>query len=208
MIRFTCVAVTFCALAATGCRGERYFGPYDLQVPTELEEVAAGRTFVFPLDEDDNNEITELLTCLTDEPDRPVPCICDYPVLTVAEQVARTDYRLAHRAGTPVNVMVWVGREVQPPEPDPDVIPDLPRVEVLAEHHHQMGIGSSVESSFLEDEMTEVDLAYNAAVYPACPGSQNGLPAPLGLTFGLALDSPDATSQVDLAFSLRLRQDD
>ena len=182
MNRLACVAVTFCALAATGCRGERYFGPYDLQVPTELKEVAAGHTFVFPLDEDDNNEITELLTCLTDEPDRPVPCICDYPVLTVAE--------------------------VQPPEPDPDVIPDLPRVEVLAEHHHQMGIGSSVESSFLEDEMTEVDLAYNAAVYPACPGSQNGLPAPLGLTFGLALDSPDATSQVSLAFSLRLRQDD
>jgi hypothetical protein len=88
------------------------------------------------------------------------------------------------------------------------MIPDLPRVEVLAEHHHQMNPGSSVETSFLEDEMTDVDLAYNAAVYPACPGSPGDLPAPLELTFGLALDSPDATSRVSLAFSLRLRQDD
>jgi hypothetical protein len=191
-----------------GCRGERYFGPYDLQVPTELEEVAAGRTFTFPLDEDDNTEIDELLACLTDEPDRQPPCICDHPVLTIGEQVVRTDYRLVHHSGTPVNVMVFIGREVQPRESDPEMIPDLPRIEVLAEHHHQMSIGSSVESSFMEDEMTEVDLAYNAAVYPACPGAQNDLPAPLDLTFGLALDNPDATSQVSLEFSLRLKKND
>jgi hypothetical protein len=195
-------------LLLAGCRGERYFGPYDLQVPTELEEVAAGRTFVFPLDEDDNTEIDELLTCLTDEPDRQPPCICDYPILTVGEQVARTDYRLVHHSGTPVNVMVFIGRDVQPRESDPEMVPDLPRIDVLAEHHHQMSIGSSVESSFLEDEMTEVDLAYNAAVYPACPGTQNELPAPLDLTFGLALDTPDATSQVSLEFSLRLKKND
>jgi len=208
MIRLTGVIVLACTLALAGCRAERYFGPYELQVPTELEEIAAGRTFVFPLDEEDNNEITELLTCLTDEPDRLVPCICDYPVLTVSEQIARMDYRLAHRAGTPVNVMVWVGREALPQEPDPDMIPDLPRVEVLAEHHHQMNIGSSVESSFLESEMTDVDLAYTATVYPGCPGAQNNWPAPVALTFGLALDSEESTSQVSLAFSLRVKQRD
>jgi hypothetical protein len=61
----------------------------------------------------------------------------------------------------------------------------------------------------MEDEMTEVDLAYNAAVYPVCPpGPESGLPAPLGLTFGLALDTPDATSQVSLEFSLRLKKND
>lgn len=207
MIRIACVSMAFCLLAA-GCRGERYFGPYELEVPTELEEVAAGRTFTFPLDEEDETEIDELLDCLALDPPPDVPCICDYPIVTVGEQVARTDYRLVHHSGTPVNVMVFIGREVQPRESEPEMIPDLPRIEVLAEHHHQMSIGSSVESSFLEDEMTDVDLTYNAAVYPACPGTQNDLPAPLGLTFGLALDTPDATSQVSLAFSLRLKKND
>ena len=206
MIRLSGVVVLACALALTGCRAERYFGPYELQVPTELEEVAAGRTFVFPLDEEDNNEITELLTCLTTEPDRLVPCICDYPVLTVSEQVARMDYRLTHPGGQPVNVMVWVGREALPRETDPDMIPDLPRVAVLAEHHHQMNAGSSIDSSFLESEMTDVDLAWTASVYPGCPGSVGGLPAPLELKFGLAIASEDSTNQVSLAFSLRVKQ--
>jgi hypothetical protein len=205
MIRWSGIVILACGLLA-GCRSERYFGPYELEVPTELEEVAAGRTFEFPLDEEDNTEMTDLQTCLVEEPDRPVPCICDYPVLTVAEQVMRMDYRLTHQGGQPVNVMVWVGREALPREQDPDMIPDLPRVEVLAEHHHQMNIGNSVESSFLESEMTDVDLAWTASVYPGCPGSESGLPAPLQLLFGLALDSEDATSQVSLAFSLRLKQ--
>ena len=207
MIRAASVTAVLCMLAA-GCRGERYFGPYDLEVPTELEEVAAGRTFVFPLDEEDNTEITELTDCLAQDPPPEVPCICDYPVLTIGEQVMRTDYRLVHHSGTPVNVMVFIGREVQPRESEPEMIPDLPRIEVLAEHHHQMSIGSSVESSFMEEEMTDVDLAYNAAVYPSCPGTRNELPAPLGLTFGLALDTPDAASQVSLEFSLRLKKND
>lgn len=206
MIRRTGVAVLACALALTGCASERYFGPYELQVPTELEELAAGRTFEFPLDEDDNNQMAELQACLVDEPDRPVPCICDYPILTVAEQVVRMDYRLTHRSGQPVNVMVWVGREALQRESDPEMVPDLPRVAVLAEHHHQMNAGSSVDSSFLESEMTDVDLAWTASVYPGCPGSAGGLPAPLELQFGLALDSQDSISQVSLAFSLRVKQ--
>jgi hypothetical protein len=206
MIGFYRVVVISCALAITGCRAERYFGPYELQVPTELEEVAAGRTFEFPLDEEDNHEMADLQTCLVDEPDRPVPCICDYPILTVSEQVVRMDYRLTHQGGRPVNVMVWVGRETLPREQDPDMIPDLPRVAVLAEHHHQMDIGSSIDSSFLENEMRDVDRAWTASVYPGCPGFESGLPAPLELIFGLALDSADSTSQVSLAFSLRVKQ--
>jgi hypothetical protein len=207
MMRWHGIVVLAVALALSGCRAERYFGPYELLVPTELEEVAAGRTFEFPLDEDDNHEMTDLQTCLVGEPDRPVPCICDHPVLTVSEQVVRMDYRLRHLGGQPANVMVWVGREALPREADPDMIPDLPRVEVLAEHHHQMNTGSSIDSSFLESEMTDVDLAWTASVHPGCPGSAGGLPAPLQLLFGLALDSEDPASQVSLAFSLRVKQD-
>jgi hypothetical protein len=206
MIRWQGIAVLAGALALTGCRTERYFGPYQLQVPTELDDVAAGRTFEFPLDEDDNNEAAELQTCLTDEPDREIPCICDYPVLSVGEQSVRMDYRLTHTGGQSVNLMVWVGREALPRESDPEMIPDLPRVAVLAEHHHQLGTGSSIASSFLEDEMTDVDLAWTAWVHPGCPGPKNKLPAPLELIFGLALDSPESTGQVSLAFSLRVKQ--
>lgn len=206
MMKTALVSILACTLAAAGCRTERYFGPYQLEVPTELEEAAAGRTFEFPLDEDDNNELTELQACLSDEPDRPVPCICDYPVLSISEQVVRMDYRLTHLGGQPVNVMVWVGREALPREPDPEMIPDLPRVAVLAEHHHQMGTGSGVDSSFLESEMTDAELTWTASVHPGCPGSDNDLPAPLELLFGLALDSPDSTGRVSLAFSLRVKQ--
>ena len=54
--------------------------------------------------------------------------------------------------------------------------------------------------------MTDVDLAYTATVYPGFPGAQNSWPAPVSLTFGLALDSEEAASQVSLAFSLRVKQ--
>jgi len=193
---------------ASGCRDEQYFGPFALSLPTQLQENAVARTFRFPLDTADLDQQSELIDCLANEPDREVPCLCDYPVLTVAEQDVRLDYRLTTSSlDLPVNVMVWVGREVGPNEVAPDFFPELPQIEVLAEHHHQVARDLDVCESFLEDEMRALDLAQAIAENPACDQAPGDLPSPATMLYGLAFDQ-DMASAVSAEFTFRIEEHD
>ena len=193
---------------ATGCRDEQYFGPYILSLPTELQEDVVSRTFRFPLDTADRDQQTELADCLANEPDREVPCLCDYPILTVSEQDARLDYRLVTSStDQPVNVMVWVGREVGPDEVAPEFFFELPQIEVLAEHHHQVTPGREVCESFLEDEMRALDLALAISQNPACCQSPQELPSQATIIYGLAFDE-DTAPNVNAEFTFRIEEND
>lgn len=188
-----------------GCRPERYFGPYRLEVPTEIMERSAARTFELPLDASDKRERDNLVYCLENEPEREIPCRCDFPVLTADEQDVRIDYRLAHTAGAPVNASVWVGREVAADAEPPDLIPDLPRVEVMAIHLHRLQVGERVDDVFSEEELFQADLAFAAEHLDACePDKPGQAPAPLAWLVGLSLTDDD-DGQVWLETTFRVR---
>lgn len=209
MMRSPTILFLLAALGlVAGCRAEQYFGPYSLTLPSELQEYAVARTFRFPLDQADLDQQIALADCLANEPDREVPCVCDYPVLTVDEQDVRLDYRLtAPSADQPVKAMVWVGRRVGPDEPDPEFFEELPRVEVLAEHHHQVSRLLDVRESFLEDEMRALDLALAIAQNPACDQPAGELPSPESIIYGLAFDQT-TTQTVDAEFTFRIEEND
>lgn len=200
------------AVVVGGCRDEHYYGPYRLEVPTALLERAAGRTFRLPLGDADLRELDELDACIEEQqqeepPPRETPCVCDYPVLTVDELQLRVDYQLANTDQNRANVLVWVGVEALPDEPDPDMIEDLPRVDVLGEHHHTLAAGETLAASFLEEEMTEVDLVYATSRHASCEQDPGGLPAPRALLLGLALES-DPVVRLTLETTVRVRLTD
>ncbi len=208
MTRTISLFILVIATMFSGCRNERYFGPFSLEVPTQLKEDASARTFLFPLDEPDRNEIEDLAQCEIDEPEREVPCICDYPILTVDEIDIRLDYRLSHQSGESTSVMVWVGREVPAGEPPPEYFPDLPRIEVLAEHHHQVQPAGIISSSFLEDEMIAVKLALATMLHPNCPQEDIGaLPLDLSILYGLSV-AVDNAAVIAGEFSFRIQEND
>ena len=193
-----------------GCRDERFFGPYSLEVPTSIRELAAGRTFQFPLDDADLEEIDDLAACQAaeaEEPTRETPCVCDFPVLRVDEQHLRVDYRLTHIREQAANVLVWVGYQVAEDQPPPDILPDLPRIEVLGEHHHHVPAGARVDGSFLEDELDEADRTWAVLQHPDCEQETEALPSAQEILFGLALESEEPTG-VSVEFTFRIRQGD
>ncbi len=200
----------------TGCRNEAYFGPYQLRVPTDIQERSAGRTFRMPLSKSKSQQREQLTRCEIDEPQRLVPCRCDYPVLTVGSELTRLDYRLTHETsticssnnvpsqGAPVNVMVWIGDDVQSDMDLPNVLPDLPQVEVLSEHLHVLMPGAVLDESFLESEWTEMEQAWTGTYFPECDGSMGKRPAPYEVLIGLSLPS-DSTECVTLEYTVRVR---
>lgn len=191
-------------LVVLGCRPERYFGPYRIELPTELHERSAGRSFLLPLDAGDLREQADLDWCLAHEPDRELPCRCDYPVLTVDEQDLRLDYRLENTAGDPVNASVWLGLEVPAGEAAPGLLPDLPRVAVLATHLHRLEPGVARDDSFSEDELHQADLAFAAGRYPECDLEPHELPAPLQWLVGASL-AENVESSLTFEFTIRIR---
>jgi hypothetical protein len=201
-----------CALVALlpGCRAERYFGPYSLQVPSSIMEMAAARTFQFPLDDSDLEQADELAACLEAEalePTRETPCICDFPIVTISEQQTRVDYRLSHRRDQAANVLVWVGYEVEAGQVWPDVLPDFPQVEVMGEHHHHVAVGDSVNASFLEDELWDVDRSWASIQHFECEQDTDDLPSATEMLFGLALESEEPT-RISVEFTFRVREDE
>lgn len=200
----------------TGCRNEAYFGPYRLQVRTQIQERSAGRTFRMPLSGSQRRQREQLARCETDEPQRLVPCRCDYPVLTVGSELTRLDYRLTHETsascssdnvpagGAPVNVMVWIGVDVQSGMDLPNLLPDLPQVEVFSEHLHVLMPGAVLDESFLESEWTEMEQAWTGAYFPDCDGSMGKRPAPYEVLIGLSLPA-DSTECVTLEYTVRVR---
>jgi len=201
------VLVLVAGVSTGGCRDEHYYGPYRLEVPTALLERAAGQTFRLPLGDADLRQLDELDACIEeqqqpDPPPRETPCICDHPVLTVDELQLRVDYQVTNNEQNRANVLVWVGVEAPPDEPDPDVIEDLPRVEILGEHHHTLAAGETLGASFLEEEMTEIDLVFATSRHGACEQAPGALPAPRELLLGFALESEQL---VRLALELTVR---
>jgi len=205
--RFTIIFCAMLLIVPLGCREDRYFGPYELDLPTEIQARATARTFELPLDDRDREELENLERCREEEPEREIPCICDYPVLTVSEQQVRIDYRLTHDSGDVAKVMVWIGRRVGDSEPDPEYFEDLPDVEVLAEHNHQLNAGQVLDDVFLENETHAVDLSLASLLHPACEQEITDLPVPLTIFYGMAFQSDDQAS-VSANFTIRIVEND
>jgi hypothetical protein len=188
----------------SGCRNEAYFGPYRLEVPTDIQERSAGRTFLMPLSDSGRQQRGQLASCEANEPQRELPCRCDYPVLTVGSELTRLDYRLIPDTSEPINVMVWIGVNVQPDMDLPNVLPDLPQVEVLGEHLHVIMPGKVLDDGFLESEWTEMEQAWTAGYFPECDGSIRKRPAPYEVLIGLSLPV-DSAERVTLEYTVRVR---
>jgi len=98
-----------------------------------------------------------------------------------------------------------VGFEVPAGTEAPDQLPDLPRVEVLANHLHRLQAGEQVDDVFSEEEMFQADLAYAAEYFDACELARPGhAPAPLAWLVGLSLTDEDE-GRVWLETTFRVR---
>lgn len=188
------------------CSEERYFGPYQLQVPTELQERTAGRTFSLPLDKGDQRVLDNLRYCQEHNPNREIPCRCDYKVLSVGEQELRIDYRLEHLAGAPSNVTVWLGKTAEADAPDPALLPDRPRLQVWLVHLHRIGPGEVVHDVFSEDELRQAEIDFSLDRFPECEDGPDHRPAPLSWEIGLSTAEDDEAS-VAMDITCRVRQE-
>jgi hypothetical protein len=192
-----------------GCIEENYFGPYQLSLPTPLNEDAIGHTFRLPLDQESSEQLGQLQWCLENREDPHPSCLCHYPVMTIGKQEAQIDYRLSHMSGPAASVMVWIGRRVAAHEVLPNRFENLPQIEVLAEHHHYLDV-QPIDSSFLEEEMTQIDDTYRKNLDLICRDNQGAAlpfgqqPAPYELIIGMSLDYSNDT-QVDLEYTVAIR---
>lgn len=196
-----CCAIVFAALP--GCRAERYYGPFALEVPGAAREHTVWRTFRLPIDDAARARDERRARCEQEEPTRAVPCVCDYPTLRVNSYAVRVDYRLLHRRGATTYATVWLGREVEPPLPDQ--LPDAPQVEVLGEHLHRLEALDDTTDSFQESEVADAGLGFSFEEYPDCPGSSVYRPGPTGFWIGLSLPAED-DAELSLDFSVRVRE--
>ncbi len=193
------------AIMFSGCSEVAYYGPFALSVPTEIMERAASRVFQLPLDQADRDQQQRLIQCLDTEPDRDPPCLCTYPVLTVAEQNIRLDYLLRNEENVGANIMVWLGRALAPHELSPATFGELPDIEVIAEHHFEIPAGTQISNSFLEDEIATAKSALAEKRHISCDLDVSALPTPVQLYFGLFLDSLEQ-STISAEFSFRVRE--
>jgi hypothetical protein len=194
------------ALLGSACAPERYFGPFQLEVPTPLEERTAARTFEMPLDAGQQAALEELQACQRDQPDRQPPCECDYPVQTISTLELRVDYKLTHLQGEAVSVEVWVGAEAEAGWPDPAVLPDRPRLAVFAFHLHRLGPGEAVVRSFSESELAAAELAWSNGHHPECdPEPPEARPAPLSWVLGASVPGAEQ-ARVALELTVRVRE--
>ncbi|MBW2699440.1 MAG: hypothetical protein JRF33_01365 [Deltaproteobacteria bacterium] len=201
----TLLCMGLMSIALYACEAERYFGPYDVAVPTAFGESSAARTFEMPLDATDVSELEELDLCLEFELERELPCICDYPGISLDEQDTRIDYRLAHEGGQELNALVWIGVDKRPQDSDPDLLPDLPWIEVLGEHLHRLNPGQIVETSFLEEEIADMELAWAIERHSVCGEDANAWPAPISLFIGVSLPGEEPDAALSLEWVVRVR---
>lgn len=197
------IASSLSLLVLCGCRAERYYGPFSLDVPGAASEHTVWRTFRLPIDADARARDERRARCEQEEPDRAVPCVCDYPTLRVGTYAVRVDYRLLHRRGDTTYATVWLGREVEPPLPEQ--LPDAPQVEVLAEHLHRLEALDETSDSFQESEVSDAGLSFSFEEYPDCPGDTAYRPGPTEFWVGLSLPAPD-DAELSLDFTVRVRE--
>jgi hypothetical protein len=198
--------LTWLALAGLpACTPERYYGPYALEAPSPIEERSASRLFELPLSRQAQGRLEELQACEQLDPPPETPCACRFAPLPTGELALRVDYRLTHLGGPAVSVQIWVGDEVEPGAPAPDLLPDRPRVEVYAYHLRLLQPGQALDGSLSEAELDEASLAWSLDHHPECePGSSGGRPAPRAWLLGLSLPGEE-DARVSLELSVRVR---
>ncbi len=200
------VYMTMFALVATSaCDTERYFGPFELNVPTPIQLRTDSRTFELPLDSNDARELDNLNYCQQNEPERELPCRCDYPVLCVDEQRLRLDYHLGNSSQYPVNATVWIGVPVPDQWPSPKQVPDLPRIALLASHTHRVKSGQQTDDTIDEDEMSQAQQLYTEMFFKACESEDSPGPVPLSFVTGLSMDEDDE-GMIQMEFTVRVRR--
>ena len=133
-----------------------------------------------------------------------MPCRCDYTVLTVGQRRTRLDYRLTNKANAPASVMVWIGVEVLPGADLPTIVPDLPQVNVFAEHIHYLAPSTILNESFLESEWTEMEQAWSDAYFPDCDATTHRRPAPYEVLIGVSL-LDDSFEPTAFEFTVRIK---
>jgi hypothetical protein len=199
------ILFVFPLLVFSACRNESYYGPYQLDIPTDLMERSSYRTFQVPLGDELANRTRLLEECEADQPQREVPCPCDFPILMISERQSRIDYRLFHTQTDAANLAVWVGVPMESDQADLEVHPDLFRTNILAEHVHLLGINGFQDGFFTEQEMAEARRAWSAEAYPTCTGELDRRPAPTELQIGLSL-LDDSENSVFMEFTIRIRE--
>ncbi len=204
-MRSPLATLALAALYLGGCGWEHYWGPYTLSVPTAITEPTDSRTFLLPLDGGNLSQQQLLDECLAATPDRNPPCVCDFPVLSTGELKLRVDYRLELVSGQEATVMLWLGREIEAGEPDPDEIPSRPRIDLLIEHHHRVQSGRPLEHALGESEIEAAELEWARARYAACPGPASELPGWQQLVVGVTAEgeTEGINLQAQLVFYVR-----
>ncbi len=188
-----------------GCDSERYFGPFELNVPTALQQRSDSRTFELPLDSVDSRELDNLNYCQEHETDREIPCRCDYPVLSVDEQLIRLDYHLDNSSLYPVSATVWVGVQVPQQWPSPKQVPDLPKIALLASHTHRVKAGQQTDDILDEDELGQAQILYSEMFFQACESEGHLQPAPMSFITGVSMDEDDE-GEVHMEYTVRVRR--
>ena len=187
------------------CDSERYFGPFDLNVPTSLQERSDARTFELPLDSTNLRELDNLQWCQEHETDRELPCRCDYPVISLYEKSLRLDYSLSNASPYPVSATVWVGIEIPEQWPDVKQVPDLPRIALLASHTHRVKSGQRTDDIIDDSEMSKAQERYSKMFFEACESENSIGPAPMSFISGVSMDEKDE-GEIQMEFTVRVRR--
>ncbi|RLB57012.1 MAG: hypothetical protein DRI34_08275 [Deltaproteobacteria bacterium] len=173
-------------LLLAGCRAERYYGPYLLQVPGPLQQDSVAHSFLLPLDQSAIDEQQQLEQCLADGGE---DCNCRFPVLRVGDFSLQVDYTLGNTGSSEAAVMIWLGRRVSDQEIPPQQVAGMADVELLAEHHHHLLAGASVRMGFASEDIERAEVEIATALHPQCQQDSTALPGLQGLLLGLTLES-------------------
>lgn len=176
-------------LLLAGCRAERYYGPYLLQVPGPVQQASVAHSFFLPLDQSAREQKQLLEQCLADGGE---DCACRFPVLRVRDFQLQVDYSVKNSAAEQAAVMVWLGRRVGDQQLPPQQVAGMPDVELLVEHHHNLSAGETVLLGFASDEIETAEVRLAGSLYPACQQDRLDLPGLQSLLLGLTLESDNA----------------
>ncbi len=182
-----------------GCRYERYYGPFEFELPGNTNLSSTFRTFALPLDSGQLEQLSQLEGCdVSADPQ----CPCRLPVVTTGQYRTRIDYWVENR-GTDCQLMVWAGARTTA-SPPPNEVAGFADVHVLLEHHHRIGSDEQVPGSFLPDDYEQAELRFSRIEYPQCDLPDSDLPAPRRLLVGASLESGADGADVKLIFSVLL----
>ena len=190
-------------LSLAGCQQEYFYGPYQLQLPTDLKERSSYRTFRMPLGPAQQQQRQSLLTCEQNQPDREIPCRCEFPVLEVTDWDLKLDYRLENLSASITDVNVWIG--VTDSSDEIGVLPDLPNVAIFSQHLHRLKSKETVLDLFSEDELQQATIDFADEYFEICTTQSNNRPAPLQLLIGMSIYSEPEDEQLFFESTIRLR---